>query len=91
MAAKFKNLSAQDYRYQASKVANEIESYIKRWEHWCEMLATIPDGDLEALGLDADERTNMGSMRTDVVALVAAYRANHRTFVQRFAQLHIVG
>jgi hypothetical protein len=88
--ATYNCLSGQDYRYQASKVANEIESFIKRWEHWAEQLNTIPADDLTALGLTEGEQTQMGSMRTDVVALVAWYRANAQTFVKRHAQMHIV-
>lgn len=89
--ATYNCLSAQDYRYQASKVANEIESYMKRWEHWAEQLNTIPADDLTALGVTEGEQTQMGSMRSDVVSLVAAYRASYQVFVKRHAQLHIVG
>jgi hypothetical protein len=88
--ATYNCLSGQDYRYQASKVANEIESYMKRWEHWAEQLNTIPTQDQTDLGLTSGEQAQMGSMRTDVVALVAWYKANAQTFVKRHAQLHVV-
>jgi hypothetical protein len=89
--ATYNCLTAQDYRYQASKTANEIESFMKKWEHWAEQLNTIPAQDLTELGLTEGEQTQMGSMRADVVLLVAAYRASYQTFIKRHAQLHLLG
>ena len=88
--ATYNCLTAQDYRYQASQVANEIEKYMAVWSHWAEQLNTIPADDLSELGLTEGEQAQMGSMRTDVVALVAWYRANAQVFVKRHAQLRLM-
>jgi hypothetical protein len=50
-------------------------------------LLTIPADDLTALGVDAGQQAQMGSMRTDVAAMVADYKANRAVFVRRHAQL----
>jgi len=94
--ATYNCLTAQDYRYQASQVANEIEGLMARWKQWADQLATITADDFTALGLTADEQTQMGSMRSLVDVLVTMYfadgtgltnGANLRTFVRRHAQL----
>lgn len=87
--ATYNCLTAQDYRFQASQVANELEKYMARWEHWANQLNTIPADDLTALGITADEQAQMGSMKADVLALVAEFRANYETFVKRHAQLSL--
>jgi hypothetical protein len=83
----YNNLSGQDIKFQASQVANEIERFMWRWEEWAAQLLTIPADDLTALGVDAGQQTQMGSMRTDVAAMVADYKANRAVFVRRHAQL----
>lgn len=88
--ATYNCLTASDYRYQASQIANEIERLMAICSHWADQLATIPAQDMTALGLTEDEQTQMGSMRTDVAALVAYYEANLDTFVKRHAQLRLV-
>jgi hypothetical protein len=88
--ATYNCLSGQDYRYQASQVANEIEGKMARWKQWADQLATVTAQDFTALNLTEDEQTQMGSMRSLVAAMVAAYYAdadNTRTFVKRHAQL----
>ena len=88
--ATYNCLTAQDYRYQASQVANELEKWMARWQHWAEQLLTIPAADMTALGLTADEQAQMGSMRTDVAAMTADYFTNRDTFVKRHAQLNLL-
>ena len=89
--ATFNCLTAQDYRYQASQIANEIEGKMARWRQWADQLVTITGDDFTALGLTADEQAQMGSMRTSLAALVATYFADDppglRTWVRRHAQL----
>lgn len=94
--ATYNCLTAQDYRYQASQVANELEGKMARWKQWADQLATITGDDFTALGLTADEQTQMGSMRSLIDVLVTMYfadgtgltnGANIRTFVRRHAQL----
>lgn len=94
--ATYNCLTAQDYRYQASQVANEIEGKMARWKQWTEQMATIPAEDFTALGLTEAEQTQMGSMRSLLAVLVTMYfadgsgltnGANVRTFVKRHAQL----
>jgi len=88
--ATYNCLTAQDYRYQASQVANEIERYMARWKHWGDQLNTITADDLTAIGLSADEQAQMGSMKADVLALVNEYETNRDTFVKRHAQLNLL-
>jgi len=89
--ATYNCLTAADYRYQASQIANEIEGRMARWKQWCDQLATLAAQDLTALGLTEDEQTQMGSMRTTLDTMVAAYYTDNppglRTFVRRHAQL----
>lgn len=89
--ATYNCLTAQDYRYQASQVANEIEGKMARWKQWADQLATVTAQDFTALGLTEDEQTQMGSMRSTLATLVAAYYTDNppglRTFVRRHAQL----
>ena len=89
--ATYNCLTAQDYRYQASQIANEIEGKMARWKQWSDQLATLAALDLTALGLTEDEQTQMGSLRASLAALVATYYADDppglRTFVRRHAQL----
>lgn len=86
--ATYNCLTAADYRYQASQVANEIEGKMARWSHWAAQLSAITADDFTALGLSADEQAQMGSMRTTVAALVAAYEADgNKVFIKRHAQL----
>jgi hypothetical protein len=88
--ATYNCLTAQDYRYQASQIANEIERLMAVCNHWSNQLLTIPAQDMTTLGLTEDEQAQMGSMRTDVAAMVAAYQADWDTFVKRHAQLRLV-
>jgi hypothetical protein len=88
MAIPYKCLSGQDLRYQASMVANQIEGQMKKWKHWTEQLSQITADEMTAEGLTADEQAQMGSMRTEVAAFVAAYEANpNSVFIKRHAQL----
>lgn len=85
--ATYNCLTASDYRQQASQIANEIEGKMKRWSHWAAQLAAITGDDFTALGLTADEQTQMGSMKTFVAALTASYAADgNNVFVKRHAQ-----
>ena len=97
--ATFNCYSANDYRQKASQMANELERIMARLEHWSDQLAAITAEDLTALGLTnstqvgggLDEQTQMGSMRTTIAALVAAYYANpNRVFVTRHGQLDLM-
>ena len=97
--ATYNCLTAADYRYQASQVANELEGKMARWKQWCDQLATVTADDFTALGLTEAEQTQMGSMRTLVEVLVTMYfadgtglmnGANVRTFVRRHAQLGLL-
>jgi hypothetical protein len=94
--ATYNCLTAQDYRYQASQVANELEGKMARWKQWADQLATVTAEDFTALGLSEAEQTQMGSMRSLVNVLVTMYfadgagltnGANLRTFIRRHAQL----
>lgn len=92
--ATYNCLTAQDYRYQASQIANEIEGRMARWKQWSDQLATIGGADMTVLGLTADEQAQMGSMSSLLATMVAAYYADDppglRTFVRRHAQLMLV-
>ena len=94
--ATYNCLTAQDYRYQATQLASEIEGKMARWKQWTEQMATITAEDFTALGLTEAEQTQMGSMRSLLAVLVTMYfadgagltnGANVRTFVKRHAQL----
>ena len=88
--ATYNCLTAQDYRYQASQIANEVERAMERWGHWADQLAAISAEDFTALGLTEAEQTQMGSMKTFVAAMVATYNADgNNVFVKRHAQLLI--
>jgi hypothetical protein len=97
--ATYNCLTAQDYRYQASQIANEIERNMAIWKQWAEQVATIPAEDFTTLGLTEAEQTQMGSMRSLLAVLVTMYYAdgsgltngaNVRTFVKRHAQLRLI-
>lgn len=89
--ATYNCLSAADYRYQASQVANEIEKHMEVWSHWAEQLSAITADDFTALGLTSDEQTQMGSMRTTVAGIVSDYKANTGLpFIKRHAQLRLM-
>lgn len=92
--ATYNCLTAQDYRYQASQVANDLERMMATWKQWSDQLATISAQDLTALGLTEDEQTQMGSMRSTLASWVSEYYADDppglRTFVKRHAQLRLV-
>lgn len=85
----YKSQTGDDVKRTANSIANEIERNMARWKFWADSMNTIPAGDLTALGVDADWQTQIGSMRTDVVALVAWYTANASVFVKRLAQLTV--
>ena len=88
MAIAYKCLSGDALRQQASMVANQIEGHMEKWKHWTEQLASITADEMTAEGLTSDEQTQMGSMRTTVAALVAAYEADaNSVFIKRHAQL----
>ena len=88
MAIAYKCLSGQDLRYQASMVANQIEGHMAKWQHWTEQLSQITADEMTAEGLSSDEQAQMGSMRSAVAALVAAYEAEaNSVFIKRHAQL----
>jgi hypothetical protein len=83
--ALYNNLTAADIKASAVNVANEMERCMSRWKHWATVLSTMPGADLTALGLDEDMQNQIGSLRSDALALETWYQANC-LFVKRFSQ-----
>ena len=81
--ALYNNMTAADFKAQATSIATEVERMIGRAKEFSERMAGIGEADS---GLDTDYYANLMSMRTDLASLVAWYDAN-TSFIDRFCPL----
>ncbi len=87
--ALYNNLTGADVRNQACSIAADVERNMARYKYFADQLNGIPADDLTSLGLSGDYQANLGSMKSDLLALEAWYRLNCQ-FVKRFANLIVM-
>jgi hypothetical protein len=88
--ALYNNVSGDDIKRTPNGLANDLERIMAKLDDWSSEMLTIPSADMSALGVSEDWQAQIGSMRSEVAALVACWDdPAHSTFTRRFRQLQV--
>jgi hypothetical protein len=86
--ALYNNMTVADAKGIASSMADDMERAMARWKYFADVWATISEAEMTALGMSTDYYSQITSLKADILALEAWYRANC-LFVKRFCHAQI--
>ena len=82
------NTGSAEVRALATGMANDVERLMAQMTYFANKVAGCTEEMMTELGLEPEYQANLGSMKNDLLALEAWYRANCN-FVGRFAQFRV--